>query len=242
VTFPKSFHVLRSDDYTSQTRRYAFQNSYRQVEGRMYDWSDTGRLIVDSIYVVGYAPNVILYWTHRPARAGGTTFLSSRPSAADSVRGADLTTLHTPLPQATLETYVETIRSMPTPYGLVSTSQNLVEHQLTLTQPNQVIWYSLEPKKVNYFMSFVRSQICGATRRRSECKSGIISTIVIIYMRLVRYQSWATHRLPAEISTSKKFFGLSVSSIWRSRKRMLQRRSLKHHGKLFSRHDKHVSD
>jgi hypothetical protein len=43
---------------------------------------------------------------------------------------------------------------MPTPYGLVSTSQNLVEHQLTLTQPNQVIWYSLEPKNVNDFMSF----------------------------------------------------------------------------------------
>jgi hypothetical protein len=54
---------------------------------------------------------------------------------------------------------------MPTPYGLVSISQNLVEHQLTLTQPNQVIWYSLEPKNVNDFMSFVRSQICGATGR-----------------------------------------------------------------------------
>jgi hypothetical protein len=52
---------------------------------------------------------------------------------------------------------------MSTPYGLVSTSQNLVEHQLTLTQPNQVIWYSLEPKNVNDFMSFVRGQIRGAT-------------------------------------------------------------------------------
>jgi hypothetical protein len=40
---------------------------------------------------------------------------------------------------------------MPTPYGLVSTSQNLVEHQLTLTQPNQDIWYSLEPKNVKGF-------------------------------------------------------------------------------------------
>jgi hypothetical protein len=55
---------------------------------------------------------------------------------------------------------------MPTPYGLVSTSQNLVEHQLTLTQPNQVIWYSLEPKNVNDFMSFVRRRtISGATGR-----------------------------------------------------------------------------
>jgi hypothetical protein len=54
---------------------------------------------------------------------------------------------------------------MPTPYGLVSTSQNLVEHQLTLTQPNQVIWYSLEPENVNAFMSFVRIQIRGATGR-----------------------------------------------------------------------------
>jgi hypothetical protein len=54
---------------------------------------------------------------------------------------------------------------MPTPYRLVSTSQNLVEHQLTLTQPNQVIWYSLEPKNVNDFMSFVRGQIRGATGR-----------------------------------------------------------------------------
>jgi hypothetical protein len=51
---------------------------------------------------------------------------------------------------------------MPTPYVLVSTSQNLVEDQLTLTQPNQVILYSLEAKNVNDFMSFVRSQIRGA--------------------------------------------------------------------------------
>jgi hypothetical protein len=54
---------------------------------------------------------------------------------------------------------------MSTPYGLVSTSQNLVEHDLTLTQPNQVIWYSLEPENVNDFMIFVRSQIRGATGR-----------------------------------------------------------------------------
>jgi hypothetical protein len=39
----------------------------------------------------------------------------------------------------------------------------VVEHQLTLTQPNQVIWYSLEPKNVNDFMSFVRGEIRGAT-------------------------------------------------------------------------------
>jgi hypothetical protein len=54
---------------------------------------------------------------------------------------------------------------MPTPYGLVLTSQNLVEHQLTLTQPNLVIWYSLEPKNVNDFLNFVRGQIRGATAR-----------------------------------------------------------------------------
>jgi hypothetical protein len=54
---------------------------------------------------------------------------------------------------------------MTTPYGLVSTSQNLVEHQLTLTQPNKVIWYSLEPKNMNDFMNFVRGQIRGATGR-----------------------------------------------------------------------------
>jgi hypothetical protein len=33
------------------------QNSYRQVEDRMYDRLDTGRSIADSIYVAGYAPN-----------------------------------------------------------------------------------------------------------------------------------------------------------------------------------------
>jgi hypothetical protein len=54
---------------------------------------------------------------------------------------------------------------MPTPYGLVSSSQNLVEHQLTLTQANQVIWYSLEPKNVNDFLNFIRGQIRGATGR-----------------------------------------------------------------------------
>jgi hypothetical protein len=46
ATFHKSFHVLRSDDYeriAKSLRRYAFQNSYRQVEGRMYDRSDTVR-------------------------------------------------------------------------------------------------------------------------------------------------------------------------------------------------------
>jgi hypothetical protein len=67
-----------------------------------------------------------------------------------------LTALRTPLPQATLGTYMETIKSMPTPYELISTSQNLVEHQLTLTQANQVIWYSLKPKNVNDFMSFIQ--------------------------------------------------------------------------------------
>jgi hypothetical protein len=37
-----------------------------------------------------------------------------------SIRKADLNALRTPLPQATLSTYVESIRSMQTPYGLVS--------------------------------------------------------------------------------------------------------------------------
>jgi hypothetical protein len=94
----------------------------------MYDWSDTGRPIADSLYVAGYAPNGQYY----------TGLTDQR--VVNSVRGVELTVLRTTLPQATLGTYVETIRSMPTPYGLVSTSQNLVEHQLTITQPNQVIW------------------------------------------------------------------------------------------------------
>jgi hypothetical protein len=139
ATFPKSFHVLRSDDYASQTRPYAFQNSYRQVEGRMYDRSDTERHIVDNLYVAGYAPKGQYYTGLTDQRKPvEQRFISSQPSA-DSVRGADLTALRTPLPQATFGTYLETIRSMPTPYGLVSTSQNLAEHQLTITQPNQVI-------------------------------------------------------------------------------------------------------
>jgi hypothetical protein len=113
------------------------------------------------MYVAGYAPNRQYHTGFTDQREPvEQRSISSRPLAADSVRGVDLTALRTLLPQATLETYVETIRSMPTPYGLVSTSQNLVEHQLTITQPNQVIWYSLEPKNVNDFMSFVQSQIC----------------------------------------------------------------------------------
>jgi hypothetical protein len=105
------------------------------------EWSKdvhtTGR-IVDCIYVAGYASNGQYYTgltdQREPAEQRSAT---QRPSADDSTR------LRTPLPQATLSTYVDSIRSMPTFYGLVSTSQNLVEHQLTLTQPNQVIWYSL---------------------------------------------------------------------------------------------------
>jgi hypothetical protein len=55
------------------------------------------------------------------------------PSVADSTRGADLSALRTPLRLATLSTYVESIRSMPTPYGLVS----------MLTQPpTDRIWSS----------------------------------------------------------------------------------------------------
>jgi hypothetical protein len=104
-----------------------------------------------------------------------------KPSAADSVFEANLTALRTPLPQATLGTYVEPFRSIPTPYGLVSTSQNLVEHQLTLTQPNQVIWYSLEPKNVNDFMSFVSA----LQERRSERKS--VQIIADLQRRSLRF-------------------------------------------------------
>jgi hypothetical protein len=125
ATFPNSFHVLRLDDLTSQTRRYAFQNSYRLVE----------EPIVACIYVAGYNGQYYTGLTdHREPVEQRTT--SSRPSATDSVRGEDWTALRTPLPQAALGTYLETIRLMPTSYGLVSTSENLVEHQLTLTQPN----------------------------------------------------------------------------------------------------------
>jgi hypothetical protein len=37
ATFPNLFHFIRSDDYASQTRRYAFVNSYRVVEERAYN-------------------------------------------------------------------------------------------------------------------------------------------------------------------------------------------------------------
>jgi hypothetical protein len=89
ATFPKSFYVLRSDDYESQTRRYAFQNSYQQVEGRMYDRSDTGRAIADSIYVAGYAPNGQYYTGFTDQlKPMEQRSISSLTSAANSVRGA----------------------------------------------------------------------------------------------------------------------------------------------------------
>jgi hypothetical protein len=95
----------------------------------MYDRSDARRPIADSIYVAGYVSNGQYYNELTDQRESTEPLsISSRPSAANSVRGADLTALRTPLPQATLKKYVKTIRSMPTPYGLVSTSQNLVEH------------------------------------------------------------------------------------------------------------------
>jgi hypothetical protein len=98
----------------SQTRRYAFKNSYRQVEGRMNDRSDTGRSIADCIYVVGYTPNGQYYTGFKDQREPvEQRSMSSRPSATDSVSGVDLTVLRTSLLQATLETYIETIRSMP---------------------------------------------------------------------------------------------------------------------------------
>jgi hypothetical protein len=172
ATFPNSFLFLRSDDYASQSRRYAFASSYRVIERRAYNRLyrraynriQSGRPIVDCIYVAGYASNgqchTGLTDQRGPAEQRSAT---QRPSIDDSTRRADLSALRTPLPQATLSAYVDSSRSMPTPYELVSTSQNLVEHQLTLTQPNQVIWYSLEPKNMNDFLSFVRGQIRGAT-------------------------------------------------------------------------------
>jgi hypothetical protein len=57
ATFPNSFHFIRSDDYASQTRRYAFVNSYRLADERAYNRSDAARPIVDCIYVAGYASN-----------------------------------------------------------------------------------------------------------------------------------------------------------------------------------------
>jgi hypothetical protein len=143
ATFSKSFHFLRSDDYASKIP------AIRVPELVLARRRTYVPLVAECIYVAGYASNSQYYTglkdQREPVEQRSTT----------SIRGADLTALRTPLPQATLSIYVESIRSMPTPYGLVSTSQNLVEHHLTLTQPNQVIWYSLEPKNVNDFMSFV---------------------------------------------------------------------------------------
>jgi hypothetical protein len=57
----------------------------------MYDRLDTGSPIADSIYVAGYAPNGLTD-QREPVQQ---RFISSRPSAADNVRGAEL-------PQASL--------------------------------------------------------------------------------------------------------------------------------------------
>jgi hypothetical protein len=147
ATFPNSFHFLRSDVYASQTRRYAFTHSYRVTDERAYvftERSGASRPIVEHLYVAGYADNG-QYYTGLTDQREPTEQRSAiqRPSIEDSTRRADLSALCTPLPQATLGAYVDSSWLMSTPYGLVSTSQNLVEHQLTLTQPNQVIWYSL---------------------------------------------------------------------------------------------------
>jgi hypothetical protein len=138
---------LRRGDTSSRVR----------IEGCAYNRSDAGRPIVDCIYVAGYASNG-QYHTGLTDQRGPAEQRSATQRALidDSNQIADLSALHTPLPQATLGAYVDSSRSMPTPYGLVSTSQNLVEHQLTQTQPNQVIWYSLGPKNVNDFLNFVR--------------------------------------------------------------------------------------
>jgi hypothetical protein len=110
ATFPKSFHFSRSDDYASQTRLYAFADSYRVVEGRTYDQSDAGRPIVDCIYIAGYASNgqyhTGLIDQRDPAEQRSAI---RRPSVADSSRGANLSALRTSLPQATFSTYVESM-------------------------------------------------------------------------------------------------------------------------------------
>jgi hypothetical protein len=36
ATLPNSFHLIRSDDYASQTRRYAFTHFYRKKDERAY--------------------------------------------------------------------------------------------------------------------------------------------------------------------------------------------------------------
>jgi hypothetical protein len=98
------------------------------------------RPIVERLYVARFVGNG-QYYTGLIDQREPTEERSAiqRPSIEDSTRRADLSALRTPLSEATLSACVDSSRSMPTPYGLVSTSQNLVEHQLTLTQPNQVI-------------------------------------------------------------------------------------------------------
>jgi hypothetical protein len=153
ATFPNSFHFIQSDDYASQTRRYAFANSYRLVEGRAYNRSDAGRPIVDCIYISGFASNGQYYTgltdKREPAEQRSAT---QRPSVDDSTRRADLSAL----PQATLSTHVDSIRSMPTSYGLVSTSQNWYRRRTG--------WYRLAPTNTNATKSgdlvFVRTKKC----------------------------------------------------------------------------------
>jgi hypothetical protein len=53
ATLPNSFHVLRSDDDASQTRRYVFPNTYLKTEECEYvfaERSGEARPIVESIY------------------------------------------------------------------------------------------------------------------------------------------------------------------------------------------------
>jgi hypothetical protein len=52
-----------------------------------------------------------------------------------------------------------------------------VEYQLTLTQPNQVIWYTLEPKNVNDFMNFVRAQIWNYIDDRNHLHAAVTNTL-----------------------------------------------------------------
>jgi hypothetical protein len=106
ATFPNSFHVLRSDDYASQTRRYAFTNSYRKIDERAYvftERSGEARPIVESIYVAGYDGNG---WFHAgltdQRESAEQRFAIHRPSIEDSAQRADLSALRTPLPPATL--------------------------------------------------------------------------------------------------------------------------------------------
>jgi hypothetical protein len=123
ATLPNSFHFIRSDDYASQTRRYAFPGSYHQNDERAYvfkERSGESRPIVSNIYVAGFDGNG-QFQTGLADQRETTEQRSAirRPLIEGSVQRADLSALHTPRPHATLGAYRDSRQSMPTPYGLV---------------------------------------------------------------------------------------------------------------------------